>query len=85
MTTPLDANFSDYKNAERKALEILQAMKNASVKPLDIELALLVAIFELHRDQLTPNSISGIIRKHLETLEPFYDSAAKATGRTPPN
>lgn len=72
MTNPLDANFNDYKKAETKALEILQAMKTASVKPLDIELALLVAIFELHRDRLPPDQIGGIIRKHLETLEPFY-------------
>lgn len=72
MTNPLDANFNDYKKAENQALEILQAMKTASVKPLDIELALLVAIFELHRDRLPPDQIGGIIRKHLETLEPFY-------------
>lgn len=52
-------------------------MKTASVKPLDIELALLVAIFELHRDRLTPENIGGIIRKHLETLEPFYEANAQ--------
>lgn len=45
MTSPLDANFNDYKKAENKALEILKEMLSASVKPLDIELALLVAIF----------------------------------------
>lgn len=72
MTNPLDANFNDYKKAEGKALEILREMKTASVKPLDIELALLVAIFELHRDRFPPEEIGGIIRKHLETLEPFY-------------
>ena len=72
MTNPLDTNFNDYKKAESQAMEILQKMKTASVKPLDIELALLVAIFELHRDRLPPNQINGIIRKHLETLEPFY-------------
>lgn len=76
MTNPLDANFNDYKNAEDKALEILQAMKTASVKPLDIELALLVAIFELHRDRLPAEQIGGIVRKHLETLEPFYEANA---------
>ncbi|PXA04795.1 hypothetical protein DDZ13_06410 [Coraliomargarita sinensis] len=74
MTNPLDANFNDYKKAESQALEILQEMKTASVKPLDIELALLVAIFELHRDRLPADQIGGIIRKHLETLEPFYEA-----------
>ncbi len=72
MTNPLDANFNDYKKAESQALKILQEMKTASVKPLDIELALLVAIFELHRDRLPSEQIGGIVRKHLETLEPFY-------------
>ncbi|NBB80013.1 MAG: hypothetical protein GVY36_11315 [Verrucomicrobia bacterium] len=72
MTNPLDANFNDYKKAENQAVEILRKMKTASVKPLDIELALLVAIFELHRDRLPADQIGGIVRKHLETLEPFY-------------
>ncbi|MFU8847962.1 MAG: hypothetical protein ACNA77_04510 [Opitutales bacterium] len=76
MTSPLDANFNDYKKAENKALEVLQEMKTASVKPLDIELALLVAIFELHRDRLPAEQIGGIVRKHLETLEPFYAASA---------
>ena len=79
MTNPLDANFNDYKKAESQAMEILQKMKTASVKPLDIELALLVAIFELHRDRLPTDEIGGIIRKHLETLEPFY----AANGNSP--
>lgn len=76
MTTPLDANFNDYKKAETKALEILQEMKTASVKPLDIELALLVAIFELHKGSLPVEQISGIVHKHLETLEPFYAASS---------
>lgn len=74
MTSPLDANFNDYKKAENQSLQILKEMRSASVKPLDIELALLVAIFELHRDKLAPENIGGIIRKHLETLEPFYEA-----------
>ena len=74
MTNPLEANFNDYKKAESQALKILREMKTASVKPLDIELALLVAIFELHRDRLPAEEVGGIIRKHLETLEPFYEA-----------
>ncbi|MFP4069501.1 MAG: hypothetical protein ACLFVC_04900, partial [Opitutales bacterium] len=76
MTNPLDANFNDYKKAENQALKILKEMKTASVKPLDIELALLVAIFELHRDRMPADQIGSIIRKHLDTLEPFYAANA---------
>ncbi|MFP4157707.1 MAG: hypothetical protein ACLFU4_08830 [Opitutales bacterium] len=83
MTNPLEANFNDYKKAESQALKILQEMKTASAKPLDIELALLVAIFELHRDRLPAEEIGGIIRKHLETLEPFYTGVV-APGFNPP-
>lgn len=74
MTSPLDANFNDYKKAETKALDILREMKTTSVKPLDIELALLVAIFELHRETMPAANIAGVIREHLETLEPFYEA-----------
>lgn len=72
MTTPLEANFEDYKKAETKALEILQEMKQTSVRPMDIELALLVAIFELHQDKLKAENIVQIIEGHLNTLGPFY-------------
>lgn len=78
MTTPLEANFEDYKKAETKALEILKEMKTASVRPLDIELALLVAIFELHKGKLPPENVTRIVEGHLKTLEPFYASSAKA-------
>ena len=40
MATPTDENFNDYKQAERKALEILREMKAVSAKKTDIELAL---------------------------------------------
>lgn len=73
MTSPLEANFSDYKKAETKALEILKEMRQTSVRPMDIELALLVAIFELHRGSLKSENIVRIIEGHLETLGPFYN------------
>ena len=78
MATPTDENFNDYKRAEKKALEILAAMKAASPKKTDIELALLVAIFELHQHALPAPTIVAIIQGHLKQLSPFY--AAK----TPP-
>ena len=79
MSTPTDANFQDYKNAEKKALELLAAMKAVSPKKTDIELALLVAIFELHKGLLPAETVGAIVQGHLKTLLPFY--AAK---KTPP-
>jgi len=72
MATPTDENFNDYKRAERKALELLSAMKGVTPKKTDIELALLVAIFELHKDSLPAATITSIIQGHLKQLAPFY-------------
>jgi hypothetical protein len=74
MATPTELNFQDYKNAERKALEIVTAMKTASAKANDIELALLVAIFELHKGSLPPEHVGGIVQDHLKQIIPFYQS-----------
>lgn len=71
--TPQEQNFSDYKKAEAKALDILAEMKATSPKKVDIELALLVAIFELHKGVLPAPTIAKIVQGHLETLVPFYD------------
>lgn len=78
MATPTEENFSDYKKAEKQALEILAAMKAASPKKVDIELALLVAIFELHRGALPAETIGAIVQGHLKQLLPFYASKAPA-------
>lgn len=76
MATPNEENFKYYKKAESKALEILAEMKATTPKKMDIELSLLVAIFELHRGELPAEAISKIIHGHLETVEPFYASQA---------
>ena len=81
MATPSDQNFQDYKNAEKKALELLAAMKAVSPNKTDIELALLVAIFELHKGLLPAETIGAIVQGHLKTLLPFY--AAKKTPAGP--
>ncbi len=78
MATPADENFNDYKKAEKKALEILAAMKAVSPKKVDIELALLVAIFELHKGTLPADTIAAIVQGHLKALIPFY--AGKTAG-----
>lgn len=72
MASPSDQNFRDYKAAEAKALELLAAMKAVTPKKVDIELALLVALFELHKTSLPAPAISKIIKGHLDVLEPFY-------------
>jgi hypothetical protein len=72
MATPTEQAFSDYKNAERKALEILAAMKSVSPKKVDIELALLVAIFELHKGSVPAETVGAIIQGHIKQLLPFY-------------
>lgn len=72
MATPTEQNFQDYKKAEKKALELLAQMKAATPKKVDIELALLVAIFELHKGTLPPDTITAIVQGHLKQLLPHY-------------
>ncbi len=76
MVTPAEENFHDYKRTEKKALEILAAMRAASPKKVDIELALLVAIFELHKGDVPAETVGAIVQGHLKTLLAYY--AAKA-------
>ncbi|MCC5807884.1 MAG: hypothetical protein JJU00_16275 [Opitutales bacterium] len=74
--TPQEQNFEDYKRAEAKALEIVAAMKSVSPRIVDTELALLVAVFELHKGTLPPQTTAKIIQGHLQTLVPHYEGAA---------
>jgi hypothetical protein len=80
MATPTDENFNDYKKAEKKALELLAAMKGATPKKVDIELALLVAIFELHKGSLPAETIAAIVQGHLKQILPFYAAKDPKTG-----
>jgi len=75
-----DENFLDYKRAEKKALEILAAMKTATPKKVDIELALLVAIFELHKGVAPGETVASIVQGHLKQLVPFYAAKPPSTG-----
>lgn len=76
MSTPNEQNFHDYKKAEGKALEILAEMKGTSARAVDIELALLVAVFELHKGTLPAETVARIVQGHLETLVAFYGRPA---------
>ena len=79
MATPTDQNFLDYKRAEKKALELLAAMKAVTPKKVDIELAMLVAIFELHKGTMPAETIGAIVQGHLKQLLPYYASKAAPT------
>ena len=72
MATPTDQNFQDYKRAEKKALEVVAEMKSVNAKKVDIELALIVAVFELHKGSLPPETIASIIQGHIKQLLPHY-------------
>lgn len=76
--TAPDPNFLNYKKAEKKALEIVAAMKTASTNKVDIELALLVAVFELHKETVPAATIASIVQGHLKQLVPHYASKAPA-------
>ena len=76
--TPEEQNFTDYKNAEKRALEIMREMKKTSPKKTDIELSLLVALFELHKGETPPSTVGKIVQSHLETIVPFYTQQAAA-------
>jgi response regulator RpfG family c-di-GMP phosphodiesterase len=76
MAAATEQNFSDYKRAETKALEILREMKATSPRKVDIELALLVALFELHKGTTAPGTIGKIVQSHMETLVPYYTQVA---------
>ncbi len=80
MATPEEENFNAYKRAEKKALEIVAAMKTTSAKKVDIELALLVAVFELHKGTLPAETIAAIVQGHLKQLIPHYASKPLAGG-----
>jgi hypothetical protein len=83
MATPTEQNFRDYKRAERKALEILAAMKAVTPKNVDIELALLVAVFELHKGALPPDTIAAIVQGHLKALLAHYTPKAPVAPKAP--
>lgn len=86
MAAATDQNFQDYKRAEAKALEIMRAMKATTPRTVDIELALLVAIFELHKATLPGATIAKIVKGHLDVLENHYAKPVPpATASTPPS
>jgi len=47
-------------------------MRTVSAKKVDIELALIVALFGLHKGELPAGQTAAIIHDHLKSLAPFY-------------
>jgi hypothetical protein len=47
-------------------------MKGTSARTVDIELALLVAVFELHKATLPGSAVAKIVQGHLEVLSAHY-------------
>ncbi len=78
--TAPDQNFQNYKKAEKKALEIVTTMKTASANKVDIELALLVAVFELHKETAPAATVAAIIQGHLKQIVPHYAAKAQPHG-----
>jgi len=75
-----EENFKDYKRVEKKALELLAEMRATGGQTVDIELALLVAIFELHKGTLPPQTTGSIIQGHLKQIIPHYTAKAQPSG-----
>ncbi|GAB1487670.1 hypothetical protein MASR2M8_01110 [Opitutaceae bacterium] len=69
-----DPKFQNYKQAERKALDILAQMKSAGTNKVDIELAFLVAVFELHKGTAPAATVAAIVQGHLKQIVPYYAS-----------
>lgn len=67
-----EEDFKRYKEAEAKALEWLSQMKATNANPVDMELALLVAVYELHKGSLPAGTVTRVIQGHLATLESYY-------------
>jgi hypothetical protein len=80
MSTAPDPNFDNYKATEKKALELLAAMRSVTPKKADIELALLVAIFELHNGSISAAAVQKIIQGHLGVIVPHYAARVPAPG-----
>ena len=69
-----EENFNQYKTTESAAIEIAQQLSSQDAKIENCEIALLVAIFEMHKSKGTdPETVRKIIMGHLETIAPFYE------------
>jgi hypothetical protein len=84
MPAATNQNFQDYKRAEAKALEIMREMKQTTPRTVDIELALLVAVFELHKTKLPGSAVAKIVQGHLAVLTEHYAQPVAPAQPVPP-
>jgi len=73
--TPEEAAFEQYKETERRALQISNDLLQKSSKLVDIEVSLIAAIFEAHRSRnpdTPPEQVAQIIQGHAQQLVPYF-------------
>ncbi|MBC2603670.1 hypothetical protein [Puniceicoccus vermicola] len=75
--TPQEAAFEQYKEIEKQALRIASELMENSAKLVDVEVALIAAIFVAHRKR-NPNmpaeQVAKIIQGHAHQLIPFFQN-----------
>ena len=64
--------FNNYKETEKLALKITGDLQASGAKTEDIEIALITAIFIMHRGKLLPHRVANIIKTHTDTLVPYF-------------
>lgn len=73
--TPNEEAFEQYKKVEKEALRMASELMEQSAKVVDIEVAMIAAIFLVHRKRspnLPPEQVARIIQGHAEQLIPFF-------------
>jgi hypothetical protein len=64
--------FNKYKETEKLALKIAGDLQASGAKTADIEIALITAIFVMHKGKLLPHRIANIIKSHTDTLVSYF-------------
>ena len=64
--------FRKYKETEATAIAIMKQLREKNVKEADIEIALLAAIFEMHKGKTHPQTVAKIIAGHTKNITSFY-------------
>ena len=67
-----EAAFKQYKETEKLAFRIVGELQDSGARKEDIEIALVTAIFELHKGTLLPHTVGKIVLGHVENLIPYY-------------
>lgn len=72
---PQEAAFEQYKEVEKEAFAIADQLLAKSAKLVDLEVALVAAVFTAHRvrnPEMPAAQIASIIQGHAEQLVPFF-------------